>query len=101
VFPNPDQILVPGQFVSVVVRRKENISAVLVPQIAVQEDQEGYFALVVNQSDQVEVRRIRVSSQVDTAWVVEEGLAEGERVIVQGLQKVQPEMTVNPVTEGS
>ena len=101
VFPNPDQILLPGQFVSVVVRRKENITALVVPQIAVQEDQQGYFALVVNQSDKVEVRRIAVGDQIDGAWVISEGLGEGERVIVQGLQKVRPEMTVNPVVEGS
>ncbi|MEM7041414.1 MAG: efflux RND transporter periplasmic adaptor subunit [Pseudomonadota bacterium] len=101
VFPNPDQLLVPGQFVSVVVRQKVTETALVVPQIAVQEDQQGFFALVVNQADQVEVRRIAVGDQVDNVWVVEDGLAEGERVIVQGLQKVRPEMTVNPVTEGS
>lgn len=101
VFPNPDQILLPGQFVSVVVRRNENITSLVVPQIAVQEDQQGYFALVVNQSDKVEVRRISVGNQIDGTWVVNDGLAEGERVIVQGLQKVRPDMTVNPVIEGS
>lgn len=101
IFPNPEQILLPGQFVSVVVRRKETVTALAVPQIAVQEDQQGYFALVVNRADQVEVRRLQVGDQVDNAWVVEDGLAEGERVIVQGLQKVRPEMTVNPVVEGS
>ncbi len=101
VFPNPDQILLPGQFVSVMVRQKETATALVVPQIAVQEDQRGYFALVVNQADQVEVRRLEVGGQVENAWVVEDGLAEGERVIVQGLQKVQPDMAVNPVVEGS
>lgn len=101
VFPNPEQILLPGQFVSVVVRRKETVSALVVPQIAVQEDQQGYFALTVNQEDKVEVRRITMGEQVDSVWVVENGLAEGERVIVQGLQKVRPDMAVNPVTEGS
>jgi membrane fusion protein (multidrug efflux system) len=101
VFPNPDQLLIPGQFVDVVVRRKEAVTALVVPQIAVQEDQQGNFALVVNQADQVEIRRITIGDQVDSIWVVEDGLAEGERVIVQGLQKVRPEMTVNPVTEGS
>ena len=100
-FPNPDQVLLPGQFVSVVVRQKEVETALVVPQIAIQEDQQGYFALVVNQADQVEVRRITVGDQVDNLWVVQDGLAEGERVIVQGLQKVQPDMTVNPVAEGS
>lgn len=101
VFPNPDQLLLPGQFVNVVVRQKERVSAVVVPQIAVQEDQQGYFVLVVNQADQVEVRRLQVAGQVDSAWVVEDGLVEGEQVIVQGLQKVRSEMTVNPVAEGS
>ena len=65
VFPNPDQILVPGQFANVVVRQKEPETALVVPQIAVQEDQQGYFALVVNQADQVEVRRIIVGAQVE------------------------------------
>lgn len=101
VFPNPEQLLLPGQFVSVAVRQKETETALVVPQIAVQEDQQGYFALIVNQADQVEVRRITVGDQVDSVWVVEDGLVEGEQVIVQGLQKVRPEMTVNPVTEGS
>ena len=101
VFPNPDQVLVPGQFVSVVVRQKETQTALVVPQIAVQEDQQGYFALTVNKEDKVEVRRITMGEQVDSVWVVEDGLAEGEQVIVQGLQKVRPDMTVNPVTEGS
>jgi membrane fusion protein (multidrug efflux system) len=101
VFPNPDQLLVPGQFVNVVVRQKATETALVVPQIAVQEDQQGYFALVVNQADQVEIRRITVGDQVDNVWVVDDGLAEGERVIVQGLQKVRPDMAVNPVSEES
>ena len=73
----------------------------MVPNIAVQKDQQGHFALVVNQADEVEVRRIRVGDQVDNVWVVEDGIAEGEQVIVQGLQKVRPEMMVTPVAEGS
>lgn len=101
VFPNPDRLLLPGQFVSVVVRQKEKVNAVVVPQIAVQEDQQGYFALVVNQEDKVDIRKLQLGDRVDNAWVVMEGLAEGERVIVQGLQKVRPDMTVNPVAEGS
>ena len=101
VFPNPEQLLLPGQFVSVVVRQKQTATALVVPQIAVQEDQQGRFALVVNQANEVEIRRITVGDQIDGVWVIEDGLAEGEQVIVQGLQKVRPDMTVNPVTEGS
>jgi membrane fusion protein (multidrug efflux system) len=101
VFPNPEKLLLPGQFVNVVVRQKETETALVVPQIAVQEDQQGRFALVVNQADEVEIRRITVGDQIDGVWVVEDGLAEGERVIVQGLQKVRPDMAVNVVTQGS
>lgn len=101
VFPNPEQVLLPGQFVSVVVRQKATQTALVVPQIAVQEDQQGRFVLVVNQANEVEVRRLTVGDQIDGVWVIEDGLAEGETVIVQGLQKVRPDMTVNPVTEGS
>ncbi|MEZ5931616.1 MAG: efflux RND transporter periplasmic adaptor subunit [Alphaproteobacteria bacterium] len=101
VFPNPNRLLLPGQFVNVVVRQKETQTALVVPQIAVQEDQQGYFVLVVNQADKVEVRRITIGNQIDGVWAVDDGLAEGERVIVQGLQKVRPDMAVNVVTEGS
>ncbi len=98
-FPNPDGVLVPGQFVSVNVRQIKPISALVVPQAAVQRDQQGYFVLVVDRNDQVENRRIVVGDRVDTFWAVEQGLASGERVIVQGIQKVRPDMAVNPVLE--
>ncbi|WP_282609691.1 efflux RND transporter periplasmic adaptor subunit [Pelagibius sp. Alg239-R121] len=97
VFPNPNRLLLPGQFVTVVVRQKEPESAVVVPQASVQEDQQGYFVLIVDRSDKVEVRRVSLGNQTETEWIVDDGIAEGERVIVQGLQKVQPEMQVNPV----
>ncbi len=98
-FPNPDGVLVPGQYVSVEVRRVEPVSALVVPQSAVQRDQQGYFVLVVDRDDRVEVRQVRVGDQVETVWVVEDGLADGERVIVQGIQKVRPETQVNPVLQ--
>jgi membrane fusion protein (multidrug efflux system) len=97
VFDNPDRILLPGQFVTVIVRLKEPVAALTVPQAAVQKDQEGYFVLVVDRADTVEMRRVRTGRQVDTSWVVTDGLAEGERVIVQGIQKVRPDMKVSPV----
>ena len=97
VFPNPKRLLLPGQFVTVLVRQKEPESAVVVPQASVQEDQQGYFVLIVDRADKVEVRRVSLGNQTETEWIVDDGVAEGERVIVQGLQKVQPEMQVNPV----
>ncbi|MGI9334595.1 MAG: efflux RND transporter periplasmic adaptor subunit [Gammaproteobacteria bacterium] len=97
VFPNPERLLVPGQIVTVAVRSKETLSAVVVPQIAVQRDQQGYFVLVVNQANKVDVRRVQAGEQIETDWVISEGLVQGEKVITQGLQKVRPDMAVNPV----
>lgn len=96
-FPNPSGVLVPGQFVTVVIRPKETVSAIVVPQIAVQRDSEGYFVLVIDRAKKVEVRRIQTERQDGTNWVVSNGLVTGEQVIVDGIQKVQPAMTVNPV----
>ena len=98
VFPNPDRVLLPGEFVTVVVRQTTPQSAVVIPQSSVQKDQRGHFVLVVDRADKVEVRRVSLGDQFEMDWVVNDGLAEGERVIVQGLQRVQPEMLVNPVT---
>ncbi|WP_053005604.1 efflux RND transporter periplasmic adaptor subunit [Kiloniella spongiae] len=101
IFPNPKHILVPGQFVSVIVRDKKTRSELVVPQASVQKDQQGYFTLVVSRSNKVEIRRVQVGEQVDTKWVVKDGLLKGERIIVQGIQKVKPDMVVNPVEEGA
>lgn len=98
VFPNPNRVLLPGQFVTVVVREKKAVSKLAVPQSSVQQDRKGHFVLVVDRKNKVELRRITVGRQVDMDWIVENGLASGERVIIQGIQKVRPDMIVNPVT---
>lgn len=97
VFPNPDSLLVPGQYVKVIIKRKQPVAALVVPQSAVQKDQKGAFVLVVNRADKVELRYVQVGVQVDSDWVVSDGLAKDERVIVQGIQKVKPNMVVKPV----
>lgn len=96
-FPNPDKVLLPGQFVTVNVRQNEPVIALTIPQTAVQRDQQGYFVLVVDSENKVEVRRVEAGEQSDNNWVISNGLKEGERVIVQGVQKVRPGMVVNPV----
>ena len=101
VFPNPKRVLLPGQFVTVVVKQREPTSALVIPQVAVQEDQKGYFVLVVDRDNRVSVRRVTLDKKFDTDWVVTDGLTEGERVVVQGLQKIRPNMVVNPVAEQS
>lgn len=95
-FPNPDKILLPGQFVSVIVRQKAVERAIAIPQAAVQQDATGYFVLVVDRTDTVELRRISVGRQVENEWIVSDGLSIGERVIVQGIQKAGAGAKVNP-----
>lgn len=97
VFPNPDRLLLPGQFVTVIVRQKEPTSALVIPQAAVQEDQQGYFVVIVDRANVVAQRRVSLGDQIGTDWIVSDGLTDGERVVVQGLQKIRPDMVVNPV----
>ncbi|MCK0195305.1 efflux RND transporter periplasmic adaptor subunit [Ancylobacter sp. 6x-1] len=92
---NPRSLLVPGQFVTVVVREEKPKLRALVPFGAVQQDREGKFVFVVDDSDMVAMRRIRVSGQRDGHWIVEEGLNEGERLIVEGLQNAEPGAAVS------
>lgn len=98
-FPNPDHLLLPGEFVHVIVEPKEQQQAPMVEQSAVQKDQQGYYVLVVDKENKVEVRRVALGQQQQGLWVVQSGLVAGERVIVSGLQKVRPGIAVNP-TQG-
>lgn len=95
-FPNPEHILLPGQFVNVRLTTKEPQIVVAVPQAAVQKDREGYFVLTVDRDNKVEMRRIKVGAQFDGMWQVEHGLVRGERIITEGLQKARPGALVNP-----
>jgi len=96
-FPNPQKLLLPGQFATVVVRPEQSERRPVVPLTAVQEDKNGKFVLVVGGDDKAEERRIKASRQVGQDWIVDEGLSEGETVIVDGLQKVRPGQPVKPV----
>ena len=94
-FDNPSRVLVPGQYVTVLLQGKEQTKQLVVPQVAVQEDQTGRFVLVVDKDKKVEVRKVYTGDQVGTDWVIQSGLEDGEQVIVQGLKKVRPGMLVN------
>ena len=97
VFPNPDNILVPGQYVTIVIQIGELKERLAVPQSAVQADRSGYFVLVVNENNVVSIKRVKMGDRKGVFWAVEEGLTEGESVIYQGIQKVRPDSTVKPV----
>jgi membrane fusion protein, multidrug efflux system len=92
--PNPERVLVDGQFVGVRVERGEPERVLAVPQAALQVDQAGPYVLVVGGDDKVEARRVTLGDAAGAQVVVESGLDEGERVIVEGIQKVRPGMAV-------
>jgi RND family efflux transporter MFP subunit len=89
VFPNPGELLRPGQFVKVraVVDLKKD--ALLVPQRAVQDLQGIHQVAVVGADDTVDVRKVQLGQRVGSFWIVEQGLKPGERVVVEGLDKVR------------
>lgn len=93
VIPNPDGLLVPGQYVRVVIVQEEISDALFVPQAAVQADQEGSYVLVV-EAGQVQRRNVALDERVDDRIVVLSGVEEGELVIVRGLQQVRPGQAV-------
>ncbi|HVY21781.1 MAG TPA: efflux RND transporter periplasmic adaptor subunit [Steroidobacteraceae bacterium] len=102
VVPNPDGLLMPGMYVRAVVNEGVLPNGVLAPQQGVTRDPKGAAtALVVDKDNKVELRNVRVSRTVGDQWLVEDGLAAGDRVIVEGVQKVQPGMSVNPVEAGT
>jgi membrane fusion protein, multidrug efflux system len=97
-FPNSKGVLLPGQFVTVLVHPKAKKRAISIPQTAIQQDRKGYFVLIIDREDKVVVRRVQTVRQSGSDWVIKSGLATGERVIVEGVQKVRPNMVVKPVS---
>ncbi len=90
-FPNPDRLLLPGMFVRTQLQEGTHANAILVPQQGVTRDRSGNAtALIVNKENKVEVRQIKTSRAVGDKWLVEEGLAVGDQLIVEGVQKVKP-----------
>jgi membrane fusion protein (multidrug efflux system) len=97
-FPNPSSVLLPGMFVRAQIQEGVNDNALLVPQIGVTHDAAGQAtALVVGSDSKVALRPIQATRTAGAQWVVDAGLAEGDRVIVAGVQKVQPGVVVQAV----
>lgn len=92
--PNPERRLVAGQLVGVIVEAAAPQQALVVPQAALLADQAGAYVLVVDGQGKVEQRRVRIGEQSGRDIAVEDGLRQGERVIVDGLQKVRPGQAV-------
>lgn len=90
VFPNEDGALLPGQFVRLIVKGVTLPKAILIPQQAVSQGPQGTFVYVVAASGAAEIRAVKLDREVNTDWVVREGLNEGDRVIVDGIMRVRP-----------
>jgi membrane fusion protein (multidrug efflux system) len=98
IMPNPNHVLLPGMFVRAQIDEGVKDDALLVPQVAVTHDQKGQAtALVVGDDGKVALRQIVTGTTVGSDWVVESGLKAKDRVIVEGLQKVQPGQVVKAV----
>jgi len=95
-FPNPGNVLRPGQYGRVRAVLGVRKGAAVVAQRAVTELQGSYQVAVVGDGNKVTIRTVRMGERLGSAWVVEEGLRPGERVIVEGLQKVRNGVVVNP-----
>ncbi|MGH9843767.1 MAG: efflux RND transporter periplasmic adaptor subunit [Blastocatellia bacterium] len=95
-FPNPGNILRPGQYGRVRAVTETKKSALLVPQRAVTELQGKYQVAVVGDDNKVSIRPVTVGERIGSMWIIEDGLKPGERVIVEGTQKVRPDAIVNP-----
>ena len=94
--PNPERLLLPGMYVTVRLMAGVLNKGFEVPQLAMQRDSEGSFVLVVTPDDTVEVRRVDIVGAVGANWAVTNGLADGDRVIVSGIQRAAPGMKVTP-----
>ena len=95
-FPNPGNVLRPGQYgkVRAILRVQQN--ALLIPQAAVTEEQGSYLVAVVGEDNRVAMHPVHVGERTGTLWVVQDGLKPGERVVVEGQQNLKPGMLVQP-----
>ena len=96
--PNPDGTLLPGMFVRARLPQAERDNAILVPQKAISREPNGQAtALVITDDSTVEKRNVTTEKAVGNQWLVSDGLQGGDRLIVDGLQKVRPGAPVTPV----
>lgn len=100
VFPNPDNSLTPGLFARMKIAGSGQYKALLVPDEAVGSDQSQKFVFIVNPENTVEYRQVTLGPRMNGLRIVREGVMPEDRVIVKGLQRVQPGIKVDPVEEG-
>jgi len=98
VFPNPEGVLLPGMFVRAVVKEGINEHAILIPQQAVSRDPKGNpVTLIVDGEGHVQQRMLTLDRAIGDKWLVSSGLSPGDRVIIEGMQRVRPGASVSVV----
>jgi membrane fusion protein (multidrug efflux system) len=95
-FPNPGNRLRPGQYGRVRAAIGTSAGALIIPQRAVTELQGAYQVAVVDSSNKVAIRRVKVGEKIGTMWIVAEGLKGGERVVAEGIQQAHAGTQVSP-----
>ena len=95
-FPNPNELLLPGGFVTVSVKQDTKQESLVVPIAAVLEDKDGQYVLSVDAQNRAQQTRLTTGAQTGTNYVVTGGVTEGQVIIVEGVQKVRPGMVVDP-----
>jgi len=97
-FPNPNRRLLPGMYVRATIDIGENPTALLVPQKGVTRNPRGEpVAMVVGEGNKIEQRVLKTDRVIGNNWLVTDGLKAGDRVVLEGLQKIAPGVVVNPV----
>jgi membrane fusion protein (multidrug efflux system) len=96
IFPNPGNVLRPGQYAKIRAVTQVKKGALLVPQRAVNELQGGFQVAVVGNGNTAEIRTVQAGERVGTMWVIDSGLKPGERVVVEGFSRVKPGAKVDP-----
>lgn len=96
IFPNPGNLLRPGQYGKIRAQMSLLRGALLVPQRSVGDVQGSFMVAVVGPDNKVDIRRVKPSEKVGSLWVIDEGLKPGEKVIAEGIQKVRQGMVVAP-----
>lgn len=95
--PNPEGMLKPGQYVNVIVEEPVEVATVMIPQSAVQSDQQGEFVMRVDDQKQVSRQNISLGERVDVMVIVNNGLKNGETIVIRGVQRIRSGQKVNPV----
>jgi membrane fusion protein (multidrug efflux system) len=95
-FPNPNNLLRPGQFAKIRVVMETKKGALLIPQRSVTEMQGKYLVAVISSDNKVSIRPVKATEKVGSDWIIEEGLTPQDRIVAEGIQKVKEGLTINP-----